>query len=180
MATYGRTTVGGSFVDIEVDVQARNITLVGGEAIVATWVYLRTTNSSTANVKSVLYNTSEGLVYESNQLSFTDDVGGWKTITWPSTTPTAGTYRLSVGGGFISGGTNTVEIASDTVAASVNFRRAAAAIGGAQSSYPTFPNPITWDGADDTHDVSLYLETGSGSSGIPRFMNVYSRRRRGL
>lgn len=164
MADYGRTTVGAGFQEVEADVQARNITLPGGEAISSTQVWLRTVSGATADVKCVLYNTSEGLAYESNQLSFADDTGGWKTITWPATTPTAGTYRLSVGAGVIAGGAATVEIAMDTVAADAAFRRASSALGGAQSTYPTFPATITWDSSTDTHDVSMYLVTAAAGN----------------
>jgi hypothetical protein len=173
MPTYGRTTAGASFQEIEIDVQAITITLPGGEPIVATKAYLRGTNGSTCNVKSVLYNTSDGLVYQSDQLSFTDDVGGWKTITWPATTPAAGTYLLAIGGGPISGGLNTVELAYDTVAASSNYRRSSSATGGSLSTYPAFPNPITWDGSTDTHDASLYLETSSASNSLPAKVAFY-------
>lgn len=173
MPTYGRTSTGASFQEIESDVQAITITLPGGEPIVSTRAYLRGTNGSLCNVKSVLYNTSDGLVYESNQLSFTDDIGDWKTITWPAITPAAGTYRLSIGGDFISGGANTVQIASDTVAANANFRRSSNATGGSQSTYPAFPATISWDGSDDTQDISLYLETSSSTVPIARFQALY-------
>lgn len=160
MADYGRTTVGASFVHVENTLQAQLITLPGGEPISSTQAYLRTTNGSTADVKSALYNSSTGaLAYESNQLSFTDDTGGWKTITWPATTPAAGTYYISVGGAAIAGGANTVQVAMDTVAATANHRRASAVLG----SYPTFPDPVTWDGADDTNDASIYLATSAGA-----------------
>jgi hypothetical protein len=168
MADYGRTTAGASFVDIEVDLQGRKITLPGGESISSTQAYLQTTNASVANVKAALYNfTTLALVYESNQLSVTDDAGGWKTITWPATTPAAGDYYLVVGGGPIGGGANTVNIAYDTVGASTDYIRATSAT--AATPYPTFPNPVIPDGPGDTHDSSVYLVTAvAGGAAIAR------------
>jgi hypothetical protein len=163
MANYGTQTVGAVMQDIEIDVQAILITLPGGESITSTTVWLQTTNGSLADVKSVLYNVGDNTIaYQSNQLTFTDDTGGWKTITWPATTPSAGSYLLSVGAGPISGGLNTVNMAVDTVTASTNYRRASGALAGAQSTYPTFPSPITWDLADHTQNPSLYLVTAGG------------------
>lgn len=165
MADYGRTTVGASFVDIEVDLQGTLITLPGGEAISSTQARLRSTAGQTGDVKAALVDSTTGAVaYESNQFTFSDATDAWRTITWPATTPAAGTYYLTIGGGPIAGGGNTVEIAFDTVAASTNFRRAGSSLAGAQSTYPAFPATVAWDAADDTHDVSLYLVTSGGGT----------------
>lgn len=162
MANYGTQTVGGVAQDIEVDVQGLLITLPGSESILSAQAYLQTTNGSTADVKCALYNSSTlALVYESDQFTFNDDTGGWKTITWPATTPTAGSYYLTIAGGFISGGTNTVNLFVATVTASANYRRAA----GGALSYPTLPNPFVPDNATHDQNPSLYLVTSSGGGG---------------
>jgi hypothetical protein len=163
---FGRTTQGASWQEIEQDIQGRLITLPGGQPIASTKAYLQTTNGVTANVKSALVNSSTDTVaYESSQLSFTDDTGGWKTITWPATTPAAGTYYLVISSDGISGGLNTVNIAHDTVTGTTDLKRASAATGGSQSTYPAFPvGAITWDGSTHDQDVSIYLETVGGLS----------------
>lgn len=164
--TYGKLTQGASWQEIELDIQGSLITLPGGQPIASSKAYLQTTNASTADVKAVLINTSTDTVaYSSNQLSFSDDTGGWKTITWPATTPAAGTYYHAISGGSIAGGLNTVNIAYDSVTASTNYKRASSATGGSQSTYPAFPaGAITWDGSTDTRDISIYLETQGGRS----------------
>lgn len=159
MANYGTQTVGGVTQSIEAALQGLLITLPGSEAITSTMVWAQSTNGSTCDIKSALYDSSTlALVYESNQLSFADDVGGWKAITWPATTPTAGAYYLVVGALFLSGGTNDTRIAVDTVAASANFRRQS----GGANTYPTLVNPLVPDASTHTQDPSLYLVTSSG------------------
>lgn len=159
MANYGTQTIGGVTQSIEAALQGLLITLPGSEAITSTMVWAQSTNGATCDIKSALYDSSTlALVYSSNQLSFSDDVGGWKTITWPATTPTAGTYYLVVGSLFLSGGANDTRIAVATVAASANYRRQSAGA----NTYPTFADPFVPDGADHTQDPSLYLVTSSG------------------
>lgn len=177
-ADYGRTTVGASIVDVEVDVQATSITVPGGETGVAIYAYLSTTNASTANCRAALYNPSDNtLAYQTSQVSFTDDVGSWREFPFTTVVP-AGTYLLSVACGAIAGGLNTVNIAYDTVASSSNYRRATNAVGGSQSTYPTLPSPITWDGADGTQNVSLYFHTTVSSSSIPVIYNQLMKSKR--
>lgn len=161
---YGRTTVGALRTQaVEVTVVSRLITIPGGEPAVAIYAYLQTTNASTANCKGALYRTSDSvLVYETSQLSFTDDTGGWHALPFTSVTPAAGTYQVSVGCGPISGGLNTVYLATDTVVANTDYRVGTNVLGGSQSTYPAFPNPITWDGPSATPDGSIYLQTTAG------------------
>ncbi len=180
MANYGTQTIGAGVQEIESDIQGLLITLPGGESITSTMVWLQTTNGSLADVKSALYNAADNtLAYSSNQFTFTDDTGGWKTITWGATTPVAGNYYLVVGGGSIAGGANTVNIAVDTVTASTNYKRASTSTGGVQSTYPTFPSPITWDLSTHTQNPSLYLVTaGGGGGGSIAAISSYYRRLR--
>lgn len=159
MANYGTQTIGGATQSIEAALQGLLITLPGSEAITSTMVWAQSTNGSTCDIKSALYDsTTLALVYSSNQLSFADDVGGWKAITWPATTPTAGTYYLIVGSLFLSGGANDTRIAVATVAASANYRRQSAGA----NTYPIFADPLVPDASTHDQDPSLYLVTSSG------------------
>lgn len=165
-ADYGRTTQGASWRDIEIDVVAREITVPGGEVGVAIFAYLQTTNGVTADCKAVLYNPADNTIaYQSSQMTFSDDTGGWKQITF-TTTVAAGTYLLSIGCGAIAGGTNTVNIAYDTVTLTTTLREGSNILAGGQSTYPTFPSPITWSAADGVQDISLYLRTSSSSGAL--------------
>lgn len=166
-ADYGRTTIGGSWVDTEIDVKGRLITVPGGEPATAIYSYLRVTPTFTADCKAVLYNPSDwSLAYQSTRTTFTDSVGSWQAFGFTSTV-TAGTYLLSIGCDQIPGGANTVEIAYDAVAPTVNFRGESNILAGGQSVYPAFPNPIVFTAPDGTQDISLYLRTSSGGSNVP-------------
>jgi hypothetical protein len=159
MANYGTQTIGGVMQSVEAALQGLLITLPGSESITSTMVWAQSTNASTCDIKSALYDsTTLALVYESNQLSFADDTGGWKTITWPATTPTAGSYYLVVGALFLSGGANDTRIAVATVGTSANYRRQS----GGANSYPIFADPFVPDASTHDQDPSLYLVTSSG------------------
>jgi hypothetical protein len=165
-ADYGKTTQGASVRDVEIDVSSRLITVTGGEVGVAVFAYLQTTNGSAADCRVVFYNPADDTIaYQTSQITFTDDVGGWKTFPF-TTTVVAGSYRLSIGCGSISGGANTVNIAYDTATISTDYRENSNILAGGQSTYPTFPSPITWGAADGVQDISIYFRTSSAPSTV--------------
>lgn len=161
---YGRTTQGGSFREVESDINATTVVVTGGETSVSVFAYLQTASSATADCRAAFYNSvGDTLAYQTNQITFSDDVGGWKEMPF-TTAVSAGTYLLSIACGAIAGGAATVNIATDTVTATATLRRATSATGGSQSTYPTLPSTVSWDGSTGTDNISIYFRTSAGGA----------------
>lgn len=161
---YGRTTQGASFREVESDINGTTVVVTGGETSISVFAYLQTTSGSTADCRAAFYNpVGDTIAYQTNQITFSDDVGGWKEMPF-TTAVSAGTYLLSIACGGIAGGAATINIATDTVTATSTLRRASNATGGSQSTYPTLPSPVTWDGATGTDNISIYFHTSAGAA----------------
>lgn len=165
MAFYGRQTVGGSFIEFESRRRARKITLTGSETLVKVYAYIKTQGTACNGTLCCLLNTSdESIAFQSTELAgFTDTSGAWREYTF-SGTITAGDYWVVIAAQGISGGGNTVLIATDTVASDTSL-------------YKTYFFSNTWptqqafagnDASDATQDISIYLETSGGGSSVTK------------
>jgi len=167
MANYGRITQGASWVEIEFRRRGRKITLSGTETAVAIHAYLRSQGTATNGVRATLYDAgTNALAYMSDVVtSFTDTTGQWRTFTIASSIA-AGDYWLTIFCEAISGGGNTVQIATDTVAADANLYEGWFNDGTVWPSQSASLSGLA--NAENTENISLYLETASGATQAPR------------
>lgn len=170
MAIYGYNTVGTSgWWTCEVRYCTHTITLASTETALKMSAYLRSQGSATNGMKMALYNhADESLAYESSLLSgFTDTTGSWRDFTFTSSVA-AGTYRLAVIGDAIAGGTNTVQVAYDTVSAdATNYQEYFQA----GAVWPTLDADLTGgEVPTTTRRGSIYLETSTGAAAVRRGM----------
>lgn len=167
MAQYGRITQGASWVSFENLRRGRKITLSATETATSIKAYVRSQGSSTNGTRATLYNATTGAqAYLSDVLSgFTDTTGQWRTYTISSSIA-AGDYWLTIYAEGIAGGLNTVEVATDTVAANATLYEAWFNDG---TVWPSQSASLTGlENGSNTDDISLYLETASGASQAPR------------
>lgn len=167
MAQYGRITVGASWVSFEDLRRGRKITLSATETATSIKAYVRSQGSATNGTRATLYNGTTGAqAYLSDELAgFTDTTGQWQTYTFASSVA-AGDYWLTIYAQGIAGGTNTVQIAYDTVAANSSLYQEWFNDG---TVWPSQSANITGlENGLNTQDISLYLETASGG-GAPRY-----------
>src|SRR5688572_28751737 len=125
MAQYERTTQGASWLSYEDLRRSRKITLSATETATGILAYIRSQGSATNGTRATLYNATDGtLAYQSDVLAgFTDTVGQWRTFVISSSIA-AGDYWLTIYAEGIAGGANTVQIATDTVAADASLYEA--------------------------------------------------------
>lgn len=169
MSSYGRTTVGASFLEFEFRRRSRKITVSASETMVKVWGHVKTQGSASNGTRAALVDpTTAAIVHQSDVLAgFTDTVGAWRE--WAITgTIAPGDYWLAIACEGISGGANTILIAYDDVTSDATLYQSWFNDGTA-----TWPALGSFAGNDDgaaghTQDISLYLETASGG-GVPRF-----------
>lgn len=163
-ATYGRTTIGASWLEFEFARRGLAITLPGTVTASKISAYIRTQGSAANGTRAALYNFSDGsFAYQSDVLAgFTDTVGAWKDYTFTGSVA-AGTYWLTIFAEGISGGANTVQIAYDNVTADANLYESWFNDG---SVWPTQQADLTGQehGDGNTQNISLYLTTAGGRS----------------
>lgn len=168
MAIYGRSTVGGSWLECEFRRRGRSITLTGTETAVKISAYLRTQGTASNGLRCTLYNDSDDLLaYQSDVLAgFTDTVGQWRDFVFASSVA-AGTYWLTIFVDGIAGGGNTVQVAYDAAGADAALYESW--FNDAQVWPTQSPSLVGLDSGDgNTHNISLYLETASASTQAPR------------
>ncbi len=167
MAQYGRITQGASWLSFEDLRRGRKITLSGTETATGILAYVRSQGSATNGTRAVLYNATTGaLAYQSAELAgFTDTTGQWRTYSISSSIA-AGDYWLTIYAQSIAGGLNTVQIATDTVAANATLYEAWFNDGTAWPSQSA--NLTGLENGTNTENISIYLETASGASQAAR------------
>jgi hypothetical protein len=181
MAIYGYSSVGASWIQFENRRRGVAITLASTETALRIRAYIRSVGTATNGTRATLYNYADGTrAYMSDVLAgFTDTGGSWHDYTLTSSI-SAGSYWLTIFSDGIAGGGNTVEIAYDAVSANSSLYESWF-FDGTNATWPDQVadlDTVGTSGDGNTQRLSLYLETSSGASGIPRFQNVYSRRRR--
>ncbi len=167
MATYGRTTIGASWLEFEFRRNGRKITLSGTETGLNIYAYVRSQGTATNGTRATLYNSSTGaLAYMSDVVgSFTDTVGQWRAYAI-ATSIAAGDYWLTIFSEGISGGGNTVQIANDVVSADANLYERWFNDG---TVWPSQSASLTGLAeGDNVNNISLYLDTSSGGGTAPR------------
>lgn len=167
MAQYGRITQGASWLSFEDLRRSRKITLLSTETATGILAFVRSQGSATNGTIATLYNATDGtLAYQSAELAgFTDTTGQWRTYSISSSIA-AGDYWLTIYAQGIAGGANTVQIATDTVAADASLYEAWFNDG---QTWPTQSPDITGlESGANTENISIYLETSAGGGAAGR------------
>lgn len=162
MPTYGKTATGASWQTCENVYVARTITLPGSESVVNFYAYLRSQGAATREWRLGLWDaTDESLDYQSDVAAgFTDTTGAWRTASYSGSDPAADTYWLGILGEGIPGGSNTIQVAYDSISSDIANYQTLYYSG----TWSTLENPLPigddYSGSG-THDVSIYLETAA-------------------
>jgi hypothetical protein len=157
---YGKRTIGASgWVSIEGRRHGFGIVVTGSKTATRIRAYLRTVGTAANGTRCSLYSRSTNqLLYTSDVLAgFTDTVGSWRDYVFTQAVP-AGEYWLTITAEGIPGGSNTVEIAYDTVGADPNLQSWFVP---SEQVWPTQTPDLTGqDDSDYTNNqaISLYLE----------------------